>query len=406
MKTLAQRLSFNPRFLRAAAERVAQEHAGVLSVDAPAMQTDLADLKMKLLELGPAPSPESIESFSRALPRRQLPALALGLLTWQSLTSLVEKVLLTKRSQLAIPALWRNLKGAPDHAPSFRVLKALVNIKEPRWPKDPAEAALLKAWLDAPTLERGVLRWTHSTGSTLSASFQEGSRLLERNSRLAFRLANAILRLGESRQILAEEEQLLLEAFAQASPQEKIEAGGNYLNALPPGSWTDGFCDLIRGSFGMPKGEQVRHLFWSLVPLEVQDQFQAREIRRRLAQSFVDHERKDYWVGSWSSQMLEVHLDQAEGTDYAIMFFQGFAVVEFFETGNAAYFYDKDKARAIARNPHPTIQTLKHKMTLPVDRMAGEPDNRLSHTYGWRTKAHDRIERWLAYYGPGGVRTG
>ena len=73
---------------------------------------------------------------------------------------------------------------------------------------------------------------------------------------------------------------------------------------------------------------------------------------------------------------------------YAILDFSRFGVVEFFKTGNAAYFYDPATLREIEKRRPGSPADLKIRMRI------GRGDNRLNHHSNWEPRADDLVQSW------------
>ena len=91
----------------------------------------------------------------------------------------------------------------------------------------------------------------------------------------------------------------------------------------------------------MPKGRYG--LFWDRVSEEHRRDFREYFIVRELDHAFRgDSDRHRFWMDQ-KRDILEVCHGTAGSTEWALIDFPGFSVVEFFELGNAAYLYPSDE---------------------------------------------------------------
>ncbi|TVR53840.1 MAG: hypothetical protein EA421_09980 [Gemmatimonadales bacterium] len=395
MKSLRERLSFRPTQVSRAVGRALILHPDSLTSGPPSIpQKSLQAVRRRLAEAQARGTTEALEELARGLVPMELNAVARGLLIWPEVADTAEAVLLARSSPRPCATLWQNLEGAPADRRSHRVLAKLVQAPRARWP-GPKERETVTAWLAGETLEDGVMAWSRKERVTLVEELARKESPLSRDTRMVAHLAGAWLRKGKDEEILREPLPLRQKGWDYLSPEGRQEAGRNYLRSLSMGKWEEPFCVAIADSFGLPFSPESRREFWDPLSDFIRKAFHRRMIRKTLDEFFTDHERKDYWVNRWSEQMMEVKAGEAGTVRYAIMVFQRFGVVEFFETGNAAYFYDLDLTRRFMMVRPDSPGELKQRIRYPVDRLRGAPDNRLMHSQGWRERGDRRMQAWL-----------
>ncbi len=395
MKSLRERLSFRPTQVSRAVGRAVILHPDSLTSGPPRIPVgSLQAVRQRLSEAQARGTREALEQLARGLAPMELNALARGLLIWPEVADAAESVLLARGSPRPCATLWQNLEGAPTDSRSHRVLAKLMVAPRARWP-GPTERETVLAWLAEETLEDGVLAWSRKEQVTLVQELAREESRLSRDTRMVAHLAGAWLRKGKGEEILSEPLPLRQKGWDYLSPEGRQEAGRNYLIALSIRKWEEPFCVAIADSFGLPFSPESRREFWDPLSDFIRKAFHRRMIQKTLDEFFTDHERKRYWMNRWSDQMTEVKAGEAGTVRYAIMVFPRFGVVEFFETGNAAYFYDLGLTRRFMMVRPDSPAELKQRIRYPVDRQRGASDNRLMHSSGWRQRGDRRMKAWL-----------
>ena len=395
MKTLRDRLEYRPQRVTLAAAKVFQLHPDPGSATVTIGPVGSRAVRERLEEAQATGRPEALETLARELTRAELRVVARGVIEWQDLVSAAERVLVFRGSPEVNPILWSNVVAAPDHGISARILSDLIAHPRALWPSGGDKESLLD-WLSGTDVPDRVRTWLDGEMLSLDEERNRVGSLLGRESRLTSRVAGRILQNGARLAIQREPSALLQWGWEVLPPEGRIAAGQNYLQGLPPTEWDDGLCREIRDSYGLPRAPTSRQAFWGEVPEEVRRAFQQRFILEALERAFFDHDRKRYWMQRWADSMTEVFDGSAGGTQYVIMLFPGFGVVEFFETGNAAYFYDLETALKFSTARPWSPAGLKRKYRYDVDRRAGFSDNRLIHSRDWYSTADRRVARWLS----------
>lgn len=96
--------------------------------------------------------------------------------------------------------------------------------------------------------------------------------------------------------------------------------------------------------------------------------------------------------------MLDVTPGFAGDTEWSLIDFPGFSVLEFFKTGNAAYIYPEGERilERIRRGEQFAFPSeIKKILDQPVD---GRGDNRIIHSGRWQQKAWRTLRAWRERY--------
>ena len=177
------------------------------------------------------------------------------------------------------------------------------------------------------------------------------------------------------------------------------DACANYLRCVDPSLWDENRVALeeIRDSYGLPGARGSRPAFWNRVTEQRQGDFREYFITQALAQAFRgDTVRHLFWM-KLRRQMLDVTSGFAGETEWSLIDFAGFSVLEFFKTGNAAYIYPEGERilGRIRRGKCTYPSEMKRILQQPVD---GRSDNRIIHSGRWQQKAWRTLRMWRDRY--------
>jgi hypothetical protein len=254
---------------------------------------------------------------------------------------------------------------------------------------------MLHAWVDgwvaadAPGVEIvGRLALLQRSYSDLA---REWPTLITADTPLLRLVRDAVLTHGTTAQLRAEGGTQLWQWSRELAPLGWILFGRNYLSQLPAVEWHQPIVNRIAQSYGLPRRPRLPE-FWQEVPADAQAAFQRLFVRDRIQRAFKDDtDRHGYWM-RWEASFDDIEFGRAGTTDYAVLHFDRFAVVEFFEVGHAAYFYDPTKLADVMRIPAREPGGRK-VMYHPF----GREDNRLLHmpSGGWYGKADRMVRQWI-----------
>lgn len=96
--------------------------------------------------------------------------------------------------------------------------------------------------------------------------------------------------------------------------------------------------------------------------------------------------------------MLDVSHGFAGDSEWSLIDFPGYSVLEFFKVGNAAYLYpegDPILERIRRRDSFSTPSQIKKILTRPV---LGRSDNRIIHRKRWQSEARSTLKAWKTRY--------
>jgi hypothetical protein len=167
-----------------------------------------------------------------------------------------------------------------------------------------------------------------------------------------------------------------------------------YLPAIEAESWDDEILELIVQLLHDPR---LRRELWSGISPEIQDAVALWMNRHKLSEFFLrgagDKRRFDFWVEFVDH--MGPHSAGRIGPGQGFFEFPGFGVVEFMETGNAAYFYDqRTYLRMLNRRPPPPNGALKDRDLLML--VHGE-EGRMIHSGEWEWKWRPRVAALIAH---------
>jgi hypothetical protein len=192
---------------------------------------------------------------------------------------------------------------------------------------------------------------------------------------------------GSRLQLQAEGPRKLRPWSRELGPVDRLRFHANYLVKIRSDQWNQALVEGIRDAYGLPRSAK-RPAFWETVPEETRDEFQSHFIGRKLKQVFSKDTRRHAYWRRWQDRMVDVRTGVAGQVEYAILDFSRFGVVEFFQTGNAAYFYDPSTLREIEKRRPSSPADLKIRIG------AGRRDNRLLHQSRWETRADGLVQSW------------
>ena len=244
-------------------------------------------------------------------------------------------------------------------------------------------------WFREPSPVDSIVRWTErrdigweELGSVEESPFRPDTPLVKH-------VFYRTLQIGSARQLLRLINDDIVGGWRAMSGTEHMDASANFIGRIGPDFWDgrDEVLEEVRANYGLPGAEGSLRPFWDRVSEERRHDFREYFIVRELDDAFrEDTDRHRFWMDR-RREILNVCRGTAGNTEWALIDFPGFSVVEFFETGNAAYLYPADepmvgRIRTMRRASSP--HELKEKMKFVVP---GFRDNRILHHSGWQYSA-------------------
>jgi hypothetical protein len=380
--------AFEPTRLLAAVERAITLHPHCADAPPGLDPAELPALRRRVAAA--AGDAAAVESLAAELTPREVRGLLTGLLVWEDLRTAVVALLELRLKPTHLPQLWT----AWQRLPQLPELRALIERFDPSaWGFLNAPfQQLAPAWIAA--VEAGVMiqAWLDEQKLTHPDLPRLGGAGILPDTPLTRLVHEAVLTHGSSDQLRREPVPVLVRLSREMDAGGKrLLFGRNYLVRIPVDRWAMPVLEEIRRSYGLPRRARLPR-FWEGVPDELRDAFQLLFIERDLERAFgADSDRHLYWR-RWTNRLDDVHSGSAGSTDYAILIFAGFGVVEFFVIGHAAYFYSRAEAEAYTRENHYSPASLKKIQASGVSWFG---DNRLIHSGNWQPKADRTVRAYL-----------
>lgn len=394
MPSWAELRDFEPQSLRAALATVEHHHRHLLEPPEPA-EDQVEQLRALL-----AATPEAhIPALAGRLERSLLLAVP-DLLATQLDEDLQRKaVQLGRRARLAaiVRRAWRLLVTGLTTVGLVRLLRGVIaDGMGATLTSDEAGRGRLAAWLANDDLPVGLLNDLEERNEGLRGWVDRLPRLatpIDPESRLIAALRSRVLTHGRRASLVRFHDALLgwveeLARPAHASLNEGFAA--NYLKTLREGrGWQPDIVDWIVERFEKPDPDKPTG-FWRRLDAaspgiigEVASWLALRELEQFFDQIHDELGRFEFWRDHFGDRFLEVML-LADG-QAALLRLPGVVVVEFGETGNAAYVYPESQLGWLKARRSPHVWTYKDKT-----RTETRPDARpftIHHSGYWQDRA-------------------
>jgi hypothetical protein len=378
-----------PTRLQSAREKVVQQHPQTaVGVALPSGGLEVLRRRVEACRNDAA----SLDSLGAALTSREVRALVTGLEQWDGLRQPVSVLLKARaRATLVLP-LWRAWQKFP-HVSAIREL-LLMFSEQFGWASavDPSVSPLVVNWIEADAPGVRIQAWLDADGASYSDLPARADSILLPETPLTKLIRDAVMTHGSQVQLRREGESRLVAWFKELSPPSRVLFGQNYLSQMPLGDWQWNVLRLVEQTFGLPRRPRMEG-FWDPLSEEVRREFQRLFIQKKLKEE-LGHatDRHKYW-GRWEKELADIQRGHAGSTRYAILDFGGFGVIEFFEEGNAAYFYDEENLQKMARLKPRHPRELK-EWEGPKSRI----QHRLIHRGTWSVDADWMVRQWMRKY--------
>lgn len=393
MRELGSVLTFRPQRLAEARARVVAAHPSVAQL-AAWEPSGAEELKGRVAAA--AGSRDALRTLAFELTPRELVFVVRSVGAWEDLREAIAVLVAERPKDQFVLALWRAWESFPQVDLILSLLRDVsgrfgvrtltlgpISDAVPEWLRASDTIASVVVWMDHEALKPEDLH------AVSDSPFRSDTPLIGQ-------IFEGVLIAGSEQQLLALGPSRIEEGWTVMGTDGRIAAGQHYLDVLTASTWDDALLDRTRGWYGMPGVPASIARFWKGVSEEDQRAFRRHFIAEDLAQAFRgDTERHDYWQG-WGDQdeILEIHRGYAGDSEWALLSFGGFSVLEFFTIGNAAFFLPKAEVVRIdwasARK-----EDLKRPIPNPV---TGRGDNRLIHRSTWQFRADAMMAQWLGRY--------
>jgi len=389
MRSIEKALDFRPEKLLAVRRRIQSEHPSLTPIGEGEWSGYLADLKARVEEV--SGNEERTERLALELTSKELTHIVSALGLWAELRLTICEIIRYRPKSRFLPTVWHVWQSFPHS----REIESLLEDLASRfgWGRavgaDHAEPCA--GWFRAENGLVGIVRWMATEEYSIEDLPSLPNSPFRKASALQHELFDTILTHGTKTQLLHINLEEILDGWGQLGPTERMVAGRNYLTRLFPGGWRRPCLEFLRHDYGMPGGENSIAKFWGPLSSQIRDAFRRFFIEKDLEKAFRRNtDRHRYWK-KWAGQMVEVRLGEASGVDWALMDFGAFSVLEFFEVGNAAYFYKKKDLDSVPLRRNAQPSNLKMIIRRPVP---GFSENRLIHQGHWEGNANEMVLAW------------
>lgn len=405
MRSLEAALSFRPRQLPAVRVAIQEVHVATRSSPRQLDRSQVSALKARIERAASAQDAvRELAALARSLVLRELLAAVRSIGLWTELRGAVAAIARERPQRGYVAELWRVWQAYPR---SGKVVELLAEMGErfgmqeavgDRYGRDAAE------WFGESTPVDSIVRWT----ARIEVGWKELDGLPESpfmsDTPLVDRIFHRTLQIGSAEQLHRLTNADILAGWRTMAGASHGAACANFLERIGPARWNGRAPALeeVRSSYGLPRAEGSHRTFWRRLSEERRRDFREYFITRELDHAFKgDSDRHRFWLEQ-RREILDVCHGTAGTTEWSLIDFRGFSVVEFFELGNAAYLYRAEepmlkRIRSRKRASHPS--ELKKIIHHPVPIRAGlRDDNRIIHSGGWQYSATRILKAWKERY--------
>lgn len=392
MTALALEWEVQPMRLARARKWIVERHPGTARIPARLPESKLAQLRARVESASGVA--EALDSLAATLTPREVRGLVTGIEQWEPLRRDVAVLLWKRRKPALILPLW----NAWQRFPRVSEISGLLSEFTKQWGWTdviPEELVpLVAGCLHSENPGRSAQQWLAEKGLSYSDVRDLIGAALLPQSQFDRLLREAVLTDGSLSQLKREGVTRIAEWSRELSPELHLKFGQNLL--MKWGVHPDLRVTLmgVAERYGLPRRPRVER-FWEPIDDETKQAFQRLLVQRRIRELFhSDTYRREYWE-RWTDHLSDVQRGTVEGVEYGLLDFGTFGVVEFFETGHAAYFYSEERfSRIIARrvNTRSDLRERYHPRFTPFQ------DNRLIHNpvpRGWYSHADRMVQRWM-----------
>lgn len=401
MRSLKEVLSFQPKLLPDARASVQRLHVATRSHPIELDRSEVSALRARIEAAASAPNtPRALAHLARSLVTRELHAAVRSIGLWKELRGAVAVIARQRPRRGYVASLWRVWQAYPGSGTAVDLLAEMGD----RFGMEAAVGARYVrdavAWFGESNPVDSLVGWTASRGIDCRQLANLPESPFERDTPLVARVFRRTLEVGSAEQLLRFTSEDILAGWQAMSGAIHGRSCANFLGRVGPSHWAGRTQELeeLRVSYGLPGAEGSHPMFWDRVSDERRRDFREYFITRELDHAFRgDSDRHRFWM-TQRREMLDVCHGTAGTTEWALIDFPGFSVIEFFELGNAAYLYPAAEPmvrdiRSRKWTSHPS--ELKKIMDHPVP---GRADNRIIHSGGWQYAARLTLKAWRARY--------
>lgn len=381
-------LDYRPQHLRETRRRVVERHPSTATISVEASQTRVEELRRRIREC--ADDANRLRRLADQLTGRDVRGIAGALGGWDEERPAAAEIVRRRMNRRLCRPLWRTWQRYPGPAEVAKLCERAGDQYGWDAMVDANIASQVASWVRSTDPGAAVRDWLADQDRTYSDLPHLPDNPLRPDTPLTRMVRTAVMTGGTARQLSREGGGRLVGWFPTLSPLDRQGFARQYLVTLEVEEWEDVVLRLIDSKYGSPRGD--RQPFWHRVPPNRRDAFLQWRLRSKLDRVFAgDTDRHAYWLSKMQG-MIDVETGKAGRTQYAWLDFGEFAVVEFFEVGNAAYFYSRDEARALRVESPGSPAVLKRRQMVRFG-WTSVP-NWLIHGSNWQSRADSYVARW------------
>ena len=401
MKSLEHVLAFNPTRLPAARRRVQERHPDTGSRTRELTPSEVSTLRERVKAAAQNPDADrELRRLAGMLIPRELQTVVRSIGRWEDLRREVSVVAVARPRAAYVRALWNAWQGYPGPHEIVHLLAAMGERFGMADALGEAYAAEGLEWFQDHKPLDAIVRWTASRDIGWEELTELPASPFVADTPLIKRIFHRTLQIGSSRQLLRISCEDVLEGWSEMSGAGLREACSNYLECVDPSSWDANreALEAIRDLYGLPGARGSRSDYWNRISEQRKGDFREYFVTRALGHAFRgDSARHRFWM-EMRREMLDVTHGSAGDTEWSLIDFPGFSVLEFFRIGNAAYIYPEGEPtlRRIRRRDAFTFPSdIKKILSQPVP---GRSDNRIIHQRWWQSRARRTLQTWRERY--------
>ena len=351
------------------------------------------------MDAAQAPDPDTaLRALAYALSRSEVLAAIASMGSWQDLRHGISVMARARPLRESPALLWSAWQRYPTEPLILELLRetgdafGAEGVVQERFRRD------WLGWIKAGDPVTRIVRWSDDFGIPWRDLPTLEESPLAADTPLVRLVFHRTLQVGSTEQLDEMDTPEILAGWHQMSGRRHMAACANFLERIEPASWPEDLLEEIRDNYGLPGGLEANQTFWESVSEDPRQAFRLHFITRELEIAFEGDstpDRRDFWM-SQRRDIVSVCHGQAGSANWSRIDFQGFSVIEFFEVGNAAYFYQKGDP--ILTRIRPGAVFWSPSRLKRIDPGVGGSGNRLLHHDRWETTAQGMLEEWNAHH--------
>ena len=397
MKSLDVALSYTPSQLPAARSAIQRLHPSTRLSPRTLDGSEVSALRTRIEEAECAEDRSgALASLARTLVARELLAAVRSIGQWTELRRAVAAIARERPLPAYVATLWRVWQAYPGSETVVDLLAEMARrfgterAVGHRYSQDARE------WFGESSPVDSIVRWTgnRAIGWEQLSSIPESPFMPD--APVVYRVFHRTLQIGSAEQLQRLTNADILKGWWEMSGANHMDACANFLRRIGPDHWTGRAEALehIRDNYGLPETEGAHRTFWNQVSKERRLDFREYFITQELDLAFKrDSDRHRFWMAQ-RREIVDVCHGTAGMTEWSLIDFRGFSVVEFFKLGNAAYIYPATEAKLRHIRSHRHVSTPSELKEIIDPMIPGHVDNRIIHGWKWQASALRTLQEW------------